>query len=94
MSGLLGDLSHQELMRLRNKYSDSKAMQNALAPLEHRAYAREAVQNNPLMAASLIPAIPAYQLVKMLGLMGARSDPSLAQIIEGYKGVGQGLLGK
>jgi hypothetical protein len=36
-------------------------------------------------------AIPAYAAAKLLGLQHARTGPSIASILAGYKGVGQGL---
>lgn len=91
MSGLLSDLSHADLLQMRNKYNGSLGMQRALAPLEHRAYAREAVSENPAMALSLLLGIPAYQVAKMLGLHGSRSGADPDQLIQGYIGVGEGL---
>ena len=93
MSGLLGNLSHEELLRLRAATKDP-ARQAELAPMEHQAFAREQVQSNPLSALGLLGAIPAYQLAKLLGLQEARTPPSMAQLLAGFKGIGQGLSGK
>jgi hypothetical protein len=89
MSGLLGNLSHAELMALREKSPPER--QGMLAPYEHRAFAREATAENPLMALSLATAIPAYQLAKLLRLHGSRTGPSLEQMRQGYVGIGEGL---
>lgn len=67
-----------------------KAEQNKLAAAEHRAFSREIVADNPLMALPLTAAVPAYQLYKMFA--GARSDPSLNQFEQGYAGIGDGLV--
>ncbi len=48
LDGLAG-LDQVELLR-RRKLAKSRELQNALAGYEHRAYARETVQDNPLMA--------------------------------------------
>jgi hypothetical protein len=88
MNGLLGNMTHADLMRMREQPG---ADQRMLAPYEHRAFAREATQENPLMAISLVAGIPLYQLVKMLGLHGSRSGVDLEQVRQGYVGVGEGL---
>lgn len=63
--------------------------QGAISPYEHRAFAREVVTDNPLMAASLAVAIPAYQAYK--SVKGARSPASLDQVLQGFAGIGDGL---
>ena len=82
MSGLLGNMSHAELMALRDKSPPDR--QSALAPYEHRAFARESTAENPLMALSLATAIPAYQLAKLLKLQNSSTGPSLEQMRQGY----------
>lgn len=68
------------------------ANQERLAPQEHRAFAREWVQENPFVAVpSLTAAIPLYAAAKALGLQGARTKPSFAQIGQGYMGIWDGL---
>ena len=86
----LESASHQDLLRLR-EYAPAQT-QGLLSPYEHRAFARELVQENPLSALSLLGAIPAYQLYKLTGMSGARSSPSWDQILQGYLGLGEGLL--
>ena len=81
------------LLEMRRK-AQSKAEQDRLAGYEHRAYAREAVSENPWMAARLLIATPAYQVAKATGLLGARSSPSLTQMGQGLLGIGEGLLTK
>lgn len=85
--------SHSDLYNARMS-TDDKAIQNALAPYEHRAFTREAVQDSavPIGAAiGLAAAIPGYQASKALGMEKSRSDPSLKQAVEGYKGIAEGL---
>lgn len=68
------------------------ADQQKLAPMEHRAFAREWTQENPLLAVpSLAFAIPGYAVAKKLGLIGARTQPSLEQIGQSYLGIFDGL---
>lgn len=59
----LAQMTHAELFLAREKPG---ADQRRLAPAEHRAFAREAVEENPIMALSLGIAIPAYTAAKML----------------------------
>jgi hypothetical protein len=87
--GLLSGMDHASLYMLRAKAP--KEMQGLLSPYEHQAFAREAVQENPLMALPIAAGTLAYQPYKML--MGARSEPSLDQVGRGLLGVGQGLGG-
>ena len=82
------------LERLANR--GNPQMQEQLAPQEHRAWAREKVQENPFnaLAYGILPL--GYQASKILGL-GEKDDmttpASLNQLIESYKGVGDGLYG-
>jgi hypothetical protein len=87
--GLLSGMDHASLYMLRAKAP--KEVQGLLSPYEHQAFAREAVQENPLLALPIAAGTLAYQPYKML--MGARSAPSLDQVTRGLTGVGQGLLG-
>ena len=91
--GLLDNIDsadHVELLR-RRKLATDPATQALLAGREHRAYARETVADNPLMALSLLVATPAYQLAKLGGLTNSRSAPSLSQMGQGLLGIGEGL---
>ena len=86
----LAMLSHSDLYRLRNKQGANQGM---LGPLEHRAFAREFAQDNPLTAAISLPfAIPAYSGYKALGFGNARSPASMDEILQGYKGLLEGLI--
>lgn len=64
--------------------------QGVISPYEHRAFAREATAENPLMALPIAAGTLAYQPYK--ALMGARSAPSLSQVGQGLAGVGEGLM--
>lgn len=85
----LAKLDHATLYAMRSYLQP--AMQGAVSPFEHRAFAREATQENPLMALPIAAGTLAYQPYKML--MGARSAPSMDQVGQGLLGVGEGLLG-
>lgn len=98
----LNGWSHADLSRLREKFANNQMMQSLLAPLEHRAFAREWTAENPMVAApSLAAAIPAYYLAKQpvalqamqkLGLVGEGATPaSFEQMKQSYQGVGEGL---
>lgn len=82
--------SHFDLLNARRS-ATTKEEQNAISPYEHRAYARETVAEDPLMAISIGVATPAYQAAKVVGAIGSRSDASLSQIKEGFVGIGEGL---
>lgn len=81
--------SHARLWIDRSKAA-TKEEQNELAPQEHKAFAKELVAEKPWMAPSLAVAIPAYQVQKAV-MGGTRSDPSMTQVTEAYKGIGEGL---
>ncbi|GAB3253173.1 hypothetical protein [Chitinimonas naiadis] len=90
---ILAQMSWDALLELRKQYDGDKEAQNRLAPFEHRAYAREAVMAEPIRAGigqSIM--IPLYTLAKAAGIQSGRSDPSLKEIIQGYAGVGDGLI--
>ncbi len=87
------NLDHATLYMMRQR-AKTQAEQDALAALEHRAFAREAVSENPFMAAPIAVATPLYQLAKLLGMTQSRSQPSWHQMQQGLIGVGEGLLGK
>jgi hypothetical protein len=82
-------IDHATLYAMREK---NPQLTEALAPAEHRAFAREWVRENPYLAfPSLLFAIPAYQGAKALGLRPQATKPSLAQMAEAYKGMWEGL---
>lgn len=86
---VLRKLDHALLYQAR-EYVQGAESQNKLAAPEHQAFAREATQENPLMALPIALASIAYQPAK--ALMGqSRSDPSLEQMGAGLTGVAEGL---
>lgn len=84
----LAQLSHALLYQARERVP--KEQQNLISPYEHRAFAREAIAENPLMALPIAASIPAYQLYKLID-GGSRSSPSLDQVLQGFIGVGEGI---
>lgn len=95
--GLLDDdlskMPHADLYRMRGAAQD-QALQDLLAKYEHRAFAREATAENPLLALPIAVATPLYQAAKLLGATGSRSQPSWSQMGHGLLGVGEGLLSR
>jgi len=85
----LEDLDFDTLRMLRAR-ATTREQQNLLAPYEHQQFTRELTGTNPLWAASLAPAIPAYQLYKLLFDKG-RSAPQMESMKRAYMGIGQGL---
>ena len=85
------------LWKLRDdENNQAKALQNYLAPYEHRALTRKVVEDNPLMALPMLVGTPAYTAGKLMpkswtGLKN-RSDASLLEIGQGWTGIGEGLL--
>lgn len=90
---LLAQMPHSGLMQLRDSVPPNSPLQAQLAPYEHRAFARELTQENPFMAVPLAIATPSYQLGKLLSPsnLGARTQPSLEELLQAYRGIGEGL---
>lgn len=78
-----------DLIQQRAQTTDP-ARQAMLAPYEHRAYAREEVAANPLMAPAYALMVPGYQMLKMLR-GGARTPPSWSELSQGWLGTLEGL---
>jgi hypothetical protein len=78
-----------DLIQLRAQTQDP-SQQALLAPFEHRAYAREEVASNPLMALPYAAMVPGYQILKLLG-KGARTPPSWDELGQGWLGTLEGL---
>lgn len=83
----LGAMDHATLYSARQYVP--KDQQGDISPYEHRAFAREATAENPLLGLPIAVGTLAYQPYKML--MGARSGASLNQVGQGLTGVGEGL---
>jgi hypothetical protein len=94
----LSDMTWDELMDLRMQAGKDIGTQQRLAPFEHRAWARETVGQNPLMALPFAAMIPGYQAAKAVGLLQSddpkhpTTGPSWEQFKQGFTGVGEGLL--
>lgn len=87
-----GNMSQAQLLMLRNSLPPNDPRQNMLAQYEHQAFAREYTEDNPITGPiGLSFLIPGYALAKSVGLAHGRSQPSIASILAGYKGIGQGL---
>lgn len=84
-------MSHVELYKARTN-AKTPEEQKHIAPYEHRAFAREYVEENPVTGAiGLAVAIPGYQAVKATGAIGSRTGVDTKQMVEGYRGIGEGL---
>lgn len=92
--GMLNGMSHDDLLSMRAGAPPEE--QASIAPYEHGAYAREWTQDNPMKAAVAMPLmIPGYTAAKAMGLMEQDENstpPSLAEMREGFKGFGNGML--
>lgn len=80
-------------MAAAGKANGNQRLQDLLSGYEHRAFAREAIKENPWLALPIATATPLYQLAKAAGLMQGRSAPSMGQMGSGLLGVGEGILG-
>lgn len=83
----LANMDHATLYQAR-EYAPPEH-QGLLAPYEHRAFAREATAENPLLGPAIVASILPYQAYKAFN--GARSAPSWDQVGQGFLGVGEGL---
>lgn len=87
-----GNMTHADLLSLRDRLGPNDPRQAKIAPYEHAAFAREWTQDQPWKAIpSLTFAIPAYTAAKALGIQKARSPASIAEMMMGYRGMGQGI---
>lgn len=66
--------------------------QQRLADMEHEAFVKGLVEENPAMALPMLFAVPGYDVAKRVGLLGGRSSPGLGQMGAGYKGIWRGLF--
>lgn len=95
LAQLLPSLSPEQLSQLPHELLYAarayvpKGQQGQIAPYEHRAFAREATKENPLMALPIAAGSVAYPFYKMMS--PGRSAPSLDQVTGGLLGVGEGL---
>ena len=87
----ISKMSFDDLMFLREKWNNDPAMQQLLAPFEHKAFAKRYIKDNPKSGPLIMgAAIPGYQLAKMFG-MRARTKPSIDQLFAGYQGMFEGM---
>jgi hypothetical protein len=89
----IGNMSWEDLFKMRDRYTADPFMQKLLAPFEHQAFARQYVQDNPMMGPLVMgTSIPLYQLAKFLRMQqGSRSGFDLDQLFAGYTGLFQGM---
>ena len=88
------DMDFDQLAKLRDDNAGNMPMQIALAPNEHRAFARQATYDNPINALALAVAAPGYYLAKASGLYPTDASTTPAdvnQMYGAYHGIGQGL---
>lgn len=91
----LRGLTPAQILQLRELYAGNVQAQNKMAPVDHRMFTRDAVAaGGPITALAVGMASPFYQMMKVLGVGrdAQTSDPSLKQFVEGYKGLGEGLM--
>lgn len=91
------NLDHTTLYQLRARNEGNRDVFSYLAPFEHRAFAREATDENPALAVPIALATPLYAGAKAMGIMrsgGNATDPSLKQIGYGLAGVGEGIINR
>lgn len=92
----LAAMSHSELYRLRAN-TQNQGQQDKIANAEHRAFAREFINDpdNPAGpiggAIGLAVAVPAYAAAKAAGLTNSRSNTSTDQVAESFTGIKEGL---
>lgn len=84
-------MSFLEVVDARAKLPRNSPAHAVLGPLEHRKYVQGVVQENPLQAAPMALAIPAYTLAKALRLTNARSPASFDEMGQAYRGLWEGL---
>lgn len=88
----LAKMPWDSLMGYRKGIDMNHPVQTRLAPYEHRAWAREQVADNPINALAYALMVPGYQLGKAItSFAPGETKPSLDQVTNGYKGIGEGL---
>lgn len=84
----------EQIRGVRASYGPNDYMQQVLAPYEHKAFARDWMNESPGLAAVSLPAaIPAYAGAKAVGALQGRSgaENPMGQMAAGFTGYGQGL---
>jgi hypothetical protein len=88
-----------KIINERYRHPGNQAKQDELAIADHQAFARQVMLDSPkwrkpINALGLAVAIPGYEALKSLGITERdqyTSRPSLASILAGYRGLGQGI---
>ena len=88
---VLAKADWETLVGLRRDIPPDDPRQAAVAPYEHRAWARERVAANPLLAPVYAALVPGYQLAKLVRSMGARTAPRMDQLTQGMTGIAEGV---
>ncbi len=87
----LAKANWETLVGMRRGIPPDDPRQAVVAPYEHRAWAREQVAANPLLAPVYAAMAPGYQLAKLVRLMSARTAPSMDQLTQGMTGIAEGV---
>lgn len=98
-AGQGGDADILDIIRERYRRPNDQAFQDAASLADHQAFARALMQDapaylKPLRALGLTFAIPGYEAAKAAGWTNRdpyTSNPSLASMLAGYKGLWQGM---
>ncbi len=88
---VLAKANWDTLVGMRRDIPPDDPRQAAVAPYEHRAWAREQVASNPLLAPVYAALVPGYQLAKLVRSIGARTEPSMDQLTQGMTGIAEGV---
>ena len=88
--GPIGEMSHSDLYRARALAKGDPATQKMLAPLEHRAFAKDFVGDHPVIAAGMPLAALGYYIGKRGGLIKSRTPADLDQVFGAVQGTLQG----
>jgi hypothetical protein len=86
--GDVGSMSHSDLYRLRALSPPEE--QPSIAPLEHRAFAREWTQDNPVLGVGMPLAALGYYLAKKTGAIQSRTPADMDQVFGAVQGTLQG----
>jgi len=82
----------ESLVMLRKQLAQDDPRQEQVAPYEHRAWAREQVAGNPLLAPVYAALVPGYQLAKLVkSFAPGQTSPSMDQLTHGMTGIAEGV---
>ena len=80
------------LIGARKDLPEDDPQQQQIAPYEHRAWAREQVAANPLLAPVYAALVPGYQLAKFVkSFAPGQTAPSMDQFTHGMTGIAEGV---